>query len=76
MIEELIEQYNTVEAEQQARLRQLFALVKARAGFREVLFASRVQWTNCWNMESPRFDELYFQQLTREIVKFSLGEEA
>jgi len=75
-IDELVNEYNAKEKEQLERLKVIFATVKARSGFREVVFENGVHWSNCWSGESERLDLLtYFKNISREITRVEPGGE-
>ena len=73
-IQQMVNEYNEIEQQQQARLLAIFAAVKARQGFRRVNFAGDVTWSNCW--ESPDSQNgKYFGKLQRAIIELIEGAE-
>jgi hypothetical protein len=75
-IEQLITTYNAVEAEQEARLWQLFQLIRERRGYRLVNFGQSEQWSNCWNMnEGHSYAFFKSRPYCLPITKYVLGEE-
>lgn len=76
-IEQLIEEYNAVEAEQRERLIRLYGLIDARTGYRRVGF-SDFTWSNCWGWPAETYEEAlrkFVAPLVREIVSADLGGE-
>lgn len=72
----LVAEYNTVEQQQAARLRELFALLKARQGRRFIRFdgPGAPMLDNCWNMPDSRLDELtYLHKFNRAILEVCPG---
>ena len=47
-IEQLRQEINQAQAEQVERLNRLYRLVRARSGYRAVIFNGS-NWTNCWD---------------------------
>ncbi len=73
-IQDLINEYNEAEKQQAARLREIFAAVKARKGYRHVNFANDVMWSNCWDLPD-RLDNKFFEKLNRNITDVQAGTE-
>ena len=57
-IQELINQYNEVQAAQMARLAQLYNLLRVRKGWRFAKFTNGVMWSNCWDIVTPDLTKL------------------
>ena len=57
-IQELVNQYNQVQAEQMARLVQLYNLLRDRKNWRFAKFTNGVMWSNCWDIVTPDLTKL------------------
>lgn len=73
----LIETYNKVEAEQTARLRDLFDFVNNRKGYRHVKLGKTDMWSNCWGSPMPKdkLHEIHVDIMARPIIDFEPGAE-
>jgi hypothetical protein len=76
-LQTLVDEYNATELQQTARLRAIFAQVKARKGYRHILFNQGGDMlNNCWDMPNERLDdETYLKKYNREISEVIPGEE-
>ncbi len=67
-INQLVAEYNQVEAEQTARLEKLFQLIDKRKAYRRVAFSGGAPWVNCWGWEMrlalPRFVHVMERKIT------------
>lgn len=73
-IQELVSEYNKAEAEQNARLWELFKLIQKRKGYREVRFPAGA-WTNCWGWERDDLSYRVVKDMTAPIVEIVPGDE-
>lgn len=76
-IQELIDKYNETERQQQARLKELFNILKARHGYRHILFNQGGDMlNNCWDLPNGKLDdEYYLNKYNREISEVQPGNE-
>lgn len=76
-INNLIAEYNAVEAEQNQRRLELFRLLEARTGFRRVVFAGRRQiWSNCWGLEERLSKPAFVDMMDQSVLSVEPGAEA
>lgn len=76
-IQNLIDEYNAAEDEQQQRLARLFLLIAGRFGYRHVKFGVGHMWSNCWEHETQRAQEIALERhvdpLTMKITDVVRG---
>jgi len=72
-LNELVDEYNKVEADQIERLKQIFKLVKAGKGYRIVKFTNDM-WLNCWDMPDRLDTKISIDRLERFIREFDPGD--
>jgi hypothetical protein len=73
-LESLINQYNEAEEQQQARLKQIYRLLRdTRRNYRAVYFSS-ASWTNCWKLEDRLGVPTFVEALKQFITKVELGD--
>jgi len=75
-VQDLIAEYNRVEAEQTIRLRALYDYLYARKGYRKVEFGPGYSWSNSWDgaNQADRYRK-FTDSLARPITKFEPGSE-
>lgn len=69
----MVSEYNGIEQEQQARLREIFAAVKARKGYRHVKITGEM-WSNCWDLPDA-LDHQFTDKMQRVIYEVVPGAE-
>jgi hypothetical protein len=75
-LQTLINEYNATELQQAARLRAIFALVKARKGYRHILFNQGGDMlNNCWDLPDKMDGPTFLDKYNREISEVVPGEE-
>ena len=72
-LNELVHEYNKIEADQIERLKQIFKLVKAGKGYRIVKFTHNM-WVNCWDMPVSLDAKISIDRLERYIREFDPGD--
>ena len=72
-LNELVQEYNKIEADQIERLKQIFKLVKDGKGYRIVKFTNAM-WVNCWDMPDRLDAKISIDRLERIIKEVDPGD--
>lgn len=75
-INQLVAEYNAVEVQQAARLRELFYILKARHGWRYIKFNNGGDMlSNCWDAPDRLDGSTFLDKYNREITEVLPGAE-
>jgi hypothetical protein len=73
-IEQLVAEYNATEAQQAARLQELFYLLKARHGNRFIQFNGSEMLNNCWDLPDRLDGVTFLDKYNRQITSVEAGQ--
>jgi hypothetical protein len=73
-IEELIAEYNQADAQQAARLQELFYILKARQGNRIIQFNGGDMLNNCWDLPDRLDSVTFLDKYNRQITSVEAGQ--
>ena len=73
-LNDLVNEDNAVEADQLARLKQIFSIVKEGKGYRHVKFSHGDQWTNCWQGPDRLDAKMHINRMQQLIKDVDSGD--